>query len=104
MNEERTGKFLRQVVKWNISFVTQIFHNGQPSQKIFGILGQTIGIFQVCEALESLRFTDQDVKQMMMVFEEQIDYANSMNDEDRKKSDLFWECTYVSGLVKGNGN
>jgi hypothetical protein len=44
------------------------------------------------------------VKQMMMVFEEQIDYANSMNDEDRKKSDLFWECTYVSGLVKGNGN
>jgi hypothetical protein len=44
------------------------------------------------------------VKQMMMVFEEQIDYANSMNDEDRKKSDLFWESTYVSGLVKGNGN
>lgn len=59
---------------------------------------------KVCEALESLLFTDSDVNQMMQVFEEQIDYANSMNEDDRKKSDLFWECTYVSGLVKGNEN
>ncbi|XP_071134252.1 hexokinase type 2-like [Mytilus edulis] len=59
---------------------------------------------KVCEALESLRFTENDVKQMMKVFEEQIDYANSLNEEDRKKSDLFWECTYVSDLVKGNEN
>jgi hypothetical protein len=28
MNEERTGKYLRQVEH---SFVTQIFHTGQPS-------------------------------------------------------------------------
>jgi len=31
MNEERTGKCLRQGDKYTWSLVTQIFHNGQPS-------------------------------------------------------------------------
>jgi len=31
MNEERTGKFLRQCGTYPWSFVTQVFHNGQPS-------------------------------------------------------------------------
>jgi hypothetical protein len=32
MNEERTGKCLRQVEHIRGHFVTQIFHNGQPSR------------------------------------------------------------------------
>ena len=45
MNEERTGKCLRQVEHmW--SFVTHIFHNGQPShgddRKIFEVMTSTL--------------------------------------------------------------
>lgn len=59
---------------------------------------------KISEALEGLRFTDENVQKMIEVFEEQINYANSTDEEERKKSDLFWECTFVSSLVKGNEN
>jgi len=44
MNEERTGKCLRQV-EYPWSFVTQVFHNGKPShggdRKAFEVMTST---------------------------------------------------------------
>ncbi|XP_060079670.1 hexokinase-1-like [Ylistrum balloti] len=57
---------------------------------------------KVIAVLENLVLSDGDVHRIMEVMEQQIDFANSQQEEDRKRSDFFWECTYVQGLLKGD--
>ncbi|XP_060079672.1 hexokinase-1-like [Ylistrum balloti] len=57
---------------------------------------------KVIAVLENLVLSDGDVHRIMEVMEQQIDFANSQQEEDRKRSDLFWEFTYVQGLLKGD--
>ena len=61
-------------------------------------------IWQVIEALSTIVFDDDKVKKMIEAFEEQIRFANSPDEELRKKTDLFWENTYIRRLLDGNGN
>ncbi|KAK3098225.1 hypothetical protein FSP39_017388, partial [Pinctada imbricata] len=56
------------------------------------------------EVLNSLVLTEDAINKIMSTFEKQISYANSKDEETRKKSDLFWECTYVTGLLSGKEN
>ena len=58
---------------------------------------------KVEEVLNSLVLTDDVIHRIMSTFEEQIEYANSKDEESRKKSNLFWECTFVTGLLNGKG-
>ena len=39
----------------------------------------------------------------MKTFENQINYANSPNVEEQKKSDLWWGYTFVNGVLEGKG-
>ncbi|XP_021370871.1 hexokinase-2-like [Mizuhopecten yessoensis] len=57
---------------------------------------------KVGAVMESLVLDDAKVHRIMTVMEEQINFANSPREEDRKRSDMFWECTYVQGLLKGD--
>ena len=58
---------------------------------------------QVAEALSTIVFDDVRVQEMMTVFEEQIKFANSPDENLRKKTDLFWENTYIRRLLDGDG-
>ena len=55
------------------------------------------------EALSTIVFDDRRVQEMMTVFEEQIKFANSPDEKLRKKTDLFWENTYIRRLLDGDG-
>ncbi|KAK3098513.1 hypothetical protein FSP39_020231, partial [Pinctada imbricata] len=55
------------------------------------------------EVLNSLILTEDTINKIMSIFEEQISYANSKDEETRKKSNLLWECTYVTWLLSGKG-
>lgn len=52
--------------------------------------------------LDCLVLDDEAIHRIMTVMEKQIRYANSPREEDRKRSDMFWECTYVRGLLTGD--
>ena len=58
---------------------------------------------QVIEALSTIVFDDEKVQRMITAFEEQINFANSPDENLRKKTDLFWENTYIRRLLDGNG-
>jgi len=60
-------------------------------------------LLQVCDVLQDLIFTEEHMQKLMTTFEQQINYANSPNETDQKKSDLWWGYTYVSGVLEGNG-
>lgn len=59
---------------------------------------------QVCDVLQDLIFTEEHMQKLMTTFEQQINYANSPNETDQNKSDLWWGYTYVSGVLEGNEN
>ncbi|XP_048747104.2 hexokinase-1-like [Ostrea edulis] len=59
---------------------------------------------KVEEILNPLILDDVAIKKIMDAFEGQISLANTMNPEEREKSNLLWECTYVRNLLKGNEN
>lgn len=59
---------------------------------------------KVIEALSTIVFDDDKVRKMIEAFEEQIRFANSPDEELRKKTDLFWENTYIRRLLDGNEN
>lgn len=59
---------------------------------------------KVVDALSTIVFDDNKVQEMITAFEEQIKFANSPNENMRKKTDLFWENTYIRRLLDGNEN
>ncbi|KAL4232598.1 hypothetical protein ACF0H5_007288 [Mactra antiquata] len=59
---------------------------------------------KVIECLQPIIFDENHVKQMLTTFEEQIKLANSIDENDRKKTDLFWENTFVRRLLDGSEN
>ena len=56
------------------------------------------------KTLDGVVFDADKIKQMRDTFEAQIKLANSTDEEDRKKTDLFWENTFVRRLLDGTGN
>ncbi|KAJ8314658.1 hypothetical protein KUTeg_006808 [Tegillarca granosa] len=56
------------------------------------------------DILSCLVLNDEAIQRIISTLEEQISYSNSKDETERKKSDLFWECTYVRGLLEGNEN
>lgn len=48
--------------------------------------------------------TEDRIQQIVNAFEQQATLANSKDETERKKSDLFWECTYVTKLLTGKEN
>lgn len=59
---------------------------------------------KVEEILNSCVLDDATIKKIMDVFEDQINLANTLDPEKRKKSNLLWECTYVRNLLTGKEN
>lgn len=53
--------------------------------------------------MNSCVLDDATIKKIMDVFEDQINLANTLDPEKRKKSNLLWECTYVRNLLTGKG-
>lgn len=49
-------------------------------------------------------FDETQLERMIVTLEEQIKLANSTDENLRKQTDLFWENTYVRGLLDGTGN
>jgi len=60
-------------------------------------------LFQIDICLSQIVFSDQQVQNMIDVFEEQIKLANSTDENLRKQTNLFWENTFVRRLLDGKG-
>ena len=60
-------------------------------------------LFQIGICLSQIVFSDQQVQNMIDVFEEQIKLANSTDENLRKQTNLFWENTFVRRLLDGKG-
>ncbi|KAK3096666.1 hypothetical protein FSP39_002233, partial [Pinctada imbricata] len=59
---------------------------------------------KVEDILNEYVLTEETMEKIKLTIEEQMKFANSKDEETRKKSDLFWECTYVTGLMSGKEN
>lgn len=59
---------------------------------------------KIMDILSCLVLNDEAIQRIISTLEEQISYSNSKDETERKKSDLFWECTFVRGLLEGNEN
>ncbi|XP_052810741.1 hexokinase type 2-like [Mya arenaria] len=56
---------------------------------------------KVVKALSQIVFDDAKILRMIQTFEEQIQLANSTDENKRSQTDLFWENTFVRGLFDG---
>ncbi|KAJ8314657.1 hypothetical protein KUTeg_006807 [Tegillarca granosa] len=54
--------------------------------------------------LQEYILSDDAIQKIIDAFEEQARLANSEDENERKKSDLFWECTYITKFITGKEN